>query len=209
MCVAVVLGTRSVNSESSRNSGAHHLSAKYPSWRKLSLIILIILMSSCTAQVRTRSWESTACLLTRAECDRYPHHYWHDRDKYDIVEEEFRCSPARHGFCSLGLVRKRNIDREFHNPTRPLPIGKALNFEWGQLTFIRGHLQDSVVGHSSQFPFRNSEELGQLPNWAGGSHHMIDAINMGVSPPGSISFIRFPLPSLPPSLKFRITKHSL
>jgi len=36
--------------------GAHHFAAKQPPWRKLALIIRIIMVLSCVPPVRTRSW---------------------------------------------------------------------------------------------------------------------------------------------------------
>jgi len=39
--------------------GAHHFAAKQPPWRKLSLIIWIIMVFSCIPSVRTRSlWDT-------------------------------------------------------------------------------------------------------------------------------------------------------
>lgn len=137
--------------------------------------------------------------LTRAQSNWYPHHYRHDDDKCNIVEEEFRRSPARCGFCSLWLVRRWNVYCKFHDPTGLLPIREAFNFERGWSTFSRGHWQDDVVGHSSQISVRNGQSRGiGCISKLGRSFPSHDRSNQhGRFSTGSISSIRF---HLPPSL---------
>lgn len=103
-------------------------------------------------------------LLTRAECDWYPHHYRYDHNKDHIVKEEFGRSPARGGVCGLWLVRRRNVDRELYDPTWSFPVDESLDPKRGHLAVIRRHLEDDVVGHSYQFALGNGTVRSETRN---------------------------------------------